>query len=203
MNKEEFISKIWEYYLMLEENFYYTFKYVEPCEDNDTTYSKEYGKMLLSICSEIDITCKELCKVIENKNSEEVSNYNILNYKQVISINDNFMNESCTFLKSNEILQPWKEWNTENCPSWWKDYNSLKHDRLLKCNYKLGNYYNVKNSIAGLYIICRILYRKQFDKEPFPCSRLFKMNNWTEYRQLGGGFFSRIESNGNMGIYTG
>lgn len=82
---------------MLEENFYSTFKYVETCADNDMTYSKEYGKMLLSICSEIDIMCKELCKVIEGKSSEEVSSYNMLNYKQVISASDNFMNESCIF----------------------------------------------------------------------------------------------------------
>ena len=203
MNKEEFISKVWEYYLILEEDFYDTFKYVEPCEDNNMTYSKEYGKMLLSICSEIDIMCKELCKVIEGKNSEQVSNYNMLKYKQVISVNDNFMNQSCTFFKSNDILHPWEEWNTEISPSWWKDYNSLKHDRLLNYNYKLGNYYNVKNSIAGLYIICRVLYKKQFDKEPFPCSRLFKMDNWTEYKEIGGGLFGRIGPDGGMGIFAG
>ena len=47
MTKEEYIRKIWRYYLRLEEEFYSTLNYVEFSQDNFQTYSKEYDKLLL------------------------------------------------------------------------------------------------------------------------------------------------------------
>lgn len=94
MTKEEFLSRVWGYYIMLENNFMDTFNFVEPVDENADSFSKEYGKLLLSIGSEIDIVCKK----IENKTSEDVSRYNIVNYKSVISTDGNFMNESCIYL---------------------------------------------------------------------------------------------------------
>ena len=41
MTKEEYIRKIWRYYLRLEEEFYSTLNYVEFSQDNFQTYSKE------------------------------------------------------------------------------------------------------------------------------------------------------------------
>ena len=49
MTKEEFLSRVWGYYIMLENNFMDTFVYVEPVTENNDTFSKEYGKLLLSI----------------------------------------------------------------------------------------------------------------------------------------------------------
>lgn len=196
MTQEEFISKVWGYYIMLENSFINTFQYVEPVEDNNYIYSKEYSKLLLSICSEVDIICKELCKLIENKDSDAVSDYNIDNYRNVISKYNNFLKESCTCLVNHEVLEPWSSWEDVKNPSWWKDYNKLKHDRLAKENYKLGNFINVKNSLAGLYILCRIYYKYRYKNEPLPKSNLFMMNNWTSYVEIGGGFGLAIGKNG-------
>ena len=57
--------------------------------------------------------------------------------------------------------------------------NSVKHNRLMRNNFKKCNYYNVKNAIAALYIIIRIYYRKLIDKEtdPYPMSKIFKMES--------------------------
>ena len=77
MTQEEFISKVWGYYIILENDFINTFQYVEPVDDNNLTYSKEYSKLLLSICSEVDILCKELCKLIENIKAVSKCNFKI------------------------------------------------------------------------------------------------------------------------------
>ena len=198
MTKEEFLSRVWGYYIMLENNFMETFNYVEPVAENNSTFSKEYGKLLLSIGSEIDVVCKELCKIIENKIAEDVSRYNVVNYKNVISVDGNFMNESCVYLINDEVLQPWLEWNSVDSPSWWKNYNSLKHNRLNSDNYKLGNYSNVKDSLSALYIITRVLYKKLFSLEPIPKSNLFQMKDWTVYNRVGNGFYNVLEKGGGI-----
>ena len=200
MTKEEFLSRVWGYYIMLENNFMDTFVYVEPVTENNDTFSKEYGNLLLSIGSEIDVVCKELCKIIENKTAGDVSRYNVVDYKNVISGDGNFMNESCVYLINCEVLQPWLEWNTVDRPSWWKNYNSLKHDRLNSDNYKLGNYSNVKDALSALYIITRILYKKMFSFEPIPKSNLFQMKDWTTYNKVGNGFYHVLSSNGGMSL---
>ena len=86
MTKEEFLSRVWGYYIMLENNFMDTFVYVEPVTKNNDTFSKEYGKLLLSIGSEIDVVCKELCKIIENKTAVDVSRYNVVDYKTLFQV---------------------------------------------------------------------------------------------------------------------
>ena len=199
MTQEEFISKVWGYYIMLENDFINTFQYVEPVDDNNLTYSKEYSKLLLSIFSEIDILCKELCKLIENKDSNDVSKYNIDDYRNIIATYNNFLDESSTCLVDHQVLEPWNSWKEEKNPIWWRDYNKLKHDRLAKENYKLGNFINIKNSLAGLYILCRICYKYQYKNEPLPKSNLFIMNNWTSYVEIGGGLGWAI-GNGRIGL---
>ena len=196
MTKEEFLTKIWNYYLMLEKDFMNTFQYVEPSVENNSAYSKEYNKLLLSIGSEIDVVFKELCKKIENKNSSDVENYNITNYMNVISNYNNFSNENCTNLVTREIISPFTEWINSKTPLWWKNYNHLKHDRLSNDNIKLGNYLNVKESLSALYIICRFLYKTSYSKEPIPKSNLFQMNNWPVYTELGNGFLQVADEHG-------
>ena len=200
MNKEEFLSKIWSYYIMLENDFSKTFQYVEPVEGNKDCFSKEFNKELLSIGSEIDIVCRELCMVIEGKNFEQVKNYSIVNYREIIAQNENFMKESCIFISNEEILEPWNEWKKYDSPQWWRAYNDIKHNRLVNDNHKLGNFLNVKLSLAALFIICRVLYSKQYEKEPFPSSSLFKMNNWKIYEDMGNGLTKILEPNGSITI---
>ncbi len=202
MTKEEFLTKIWSYYIMLESNFISTFQYVEPTDENNNVYSKEYCKLLLSIGSEIDVVCKELCKSIENKTSIEVEHYNIINYKNIISSTGNFITETCVNIVSLESITPWKEWSDSNSPTWWKNYNHLKHDRLSNEYYKLGNYSNVKNALAGLYVLCRVLYKRNYSKEPVPKSNLFKISNWEEYTELGNGFTRVACTDGHIAIYS-
>ena len=182
MEKMEFNTKIWEYYLILESQFVNTFKYIEPGSIhgskniNKFTFSKIYNQLLLSVGSEVDILLKELCKINGDYTADEMSKYreNLKDY-------ENFSNEGCKFIYDNEIIYPWTNFNEDKSPDWWIDYNSLKHDRLKDENFKLGNYNNVTQALAGLFIICRVLYREYFKYEPSNKSNIFKMYNWPEY----------------------
>ena len=176
------MQKIWDYYLVLENQFIDTLKYVEPVDLNDNsqlnvyTFSKMYNQLLLTIGSEVDVILKQLCKKVSDKDAENIGDYmNIIkNYK-------NFSNQGCEYIYNNKTIYPWIDFNNKKSPQWWRDYNNLKHNRLNKRYFKLGNYNNVVNALAGLFVLCRILYREYFEKEPFNRSKIFKMHNWTEY----------------------
>lgn len=186
MNKIEFNTKIWEYYLILENQFIDTFQYVEPGPINDTkninayTFSKVYNQLLLSIGSEIDILLKELCKLNGSTNVKIMPEYiEILkNYKD-------FPNEGCKYIYDDDVIYPFKSFNEGEAPQWWKDYNHLKHERLKDEYFVLGNYINVTQSLAALFIICRKLYSEYFEYEPTLKSRIFKMYNCPEYLMYG------------------
>ncbi len=88
MNREEFCSKLWSYYLMLEKDFLETERYVNfdlgknnlynntnPINigdyGNSLAYSNEYVKQYLSICSEIDAVMKTICVELGNTTAKK------------------------------------------------------------------------------------------------------------------------------------
>lgn len=73
-------------------------------------------------------------------------------------------------------IKPFENWQSTTNPKWWKDYTSLKHNRLE--NIKLGTLENLTHALAGTFIILSIknedtFKKAQLDKEIynvfFPC----------------------------------
>lgn len=172
--REMFCKKIWEYYLVLENDFLETERYVsfelgenlfcdsnESCNtENSKVYSDEYVKQYQAICSEIDVVMKQICKEIHNNDNVK----SIPEYAKLI-LND------CPEIVLQKVkvkhkfeLQPFKIWKIKDetsdykSPNWWTDYNDVKHHRLE--NYKKGNLKNVINALAGLYILELYFVRK-------------------------------------------
>lgn len=194
MNKQEFVNKIWNYYIVLEDEFIDTQKYVELDKNNFSAYSKTYIKLLLSIGSEIDILCKYTCKLLDkDSNASKMNQYrNELKHLKSIS-------ESQVYCEQiNEALCPWDAWTDEKSPKWWRSYNNVKHDRLNTNYFRTGNLENVLISLSALYVLCRVSYKHSYDLEPFPKSRLFEMNGWTTYELLPNGFYTQSNSNGSL-----
>ncbi len=59
---KRFIKNYWNFYLRLEDDFFATLKYVEFDKKNYNTFSLEYLKLYLSVCSEIDVVGKVFAK---------------------------------------------------------------------------------------------------------------------------------------------
>ena len=55
-----FIKSYWNYYLELENHFRETERFVDFDNQNNSTFSIEYIKLLQAICSEIDVVGKEI-----------------------------------------------------------------------------------------------------------------------------------------------
>ncbi len=166
----EFQRQYCEYYHILESDFCATERYLYIDPDNYGSFSSEYIKLIQAICSEIDVTLKFLCTLINpNFKGETFPEY----CKCVLDSNSLFPRANVVIPKVNSIqLAPWFEWSYKekttkrknyhidaNNPKWWTMYNKIKHDRTALCPdtekpyYKYANQENVLNALAALFII--------------------------------------------------
>lgn len=201
MTIDTFNTSIWQYYLQLENDFYATLNFVEFSDDNFSVFSKEYSKQLLSICSEIDIVFKQICELVDSSKERK----NITDYANILTSYEGLTSAKVRFLLNQNEFVPFDNWTQNNSPSWWKDYNLVKHSRLDDDNYKKGNLKNVFTSLAALYILNRYLCRivsqhKRWLKEPTIKSKLFEMVGWESCIPIGNGFVQVLHSNGGISV---
>lgn len=186
LNSRQFSLSYWAHYISIEKEFASTLSYVSLSEDNFSTYSVAYEKLLLSIGSEIDVVLKQFCKtLIEGFNKESIKEY-----RNCIKANyPDFTLQSVTDRTQSISLKPWDSWNStdeDNSPLWWRAYNKIKHERtsvgsiggITKEYYKFANLEYTLNALAGLYQVLLNTYFNILDqnkkiKIPLPGSRLF------------------------------
>jgi len=147
----------WNYFLALEKDLEIVSRYVEFCEDNWSIYSIELVRLLLAVSSEVDVLLKELCKYLDNK----VDCKNINDYKSVIKkCIPEFIEETVFVDRYGLTFQPWKNWQGEKNPIWWRSYNNVKHERSQF--YKDANLKNVLYSFGALLITNFFFYKHKF-----------------------------------------
>lgn len=151
MNSNRFNKLYWKHYIILEEDFIYTHRYVEISKNNFGTFSVEYTKQLQSIGSEFDVICREICKYYGFYDKGSISDYASIIIPKFINI----QNEN-VIIKSNKSIniKPLGDWIIKpkhKSPEWWRAYNKIKHDRAN--NLKKANLENVLLALASLYLI--------------------------------------------------
>ncbi len=172
MTFKEARDTYWKYYLSLEEQFLATGRYVEfDYINNGKTYSVEYLKLFQAVCSEIDVVGKVLAKELDASFSP--TNYTGINewWYFISGADMGIIDRKCVLLGEHD-LQPWKNYKVirnphegakkyilqdkAKTPSWWNDYNSVKHDRTgrfgrYSTNYAKANLRNLFYAFAALY----------------------------------------------------
>lgn len=193
MTREEYNQNYWMFYLQLEKDFYKTLNFVEFCEDNFGTYSKEYTKQIVSIGSEVDIIFKELCKVINPSAKRKC----ITDYANILCGWSDLTSANVQFKFTKEFYTPFAGWTPDTKPDWWEIYNSVKHYRTEEDNYKKGNLKNTFNILMALYILNRYLCREISStailQEPEIKSSLFDMKGWNIYIPEGNGWIRVLD----------
>ena len=193
MTRDEFCKYHWNYYMALEKDFlgierYLTFdlgdnnSYDEKKKikyfGNSKAFSVEFIKQYQTICSEVDVIFKTICKDLKNEDAKEMEDYT-----KTILANTYWSGVvSQKVLMRDVKLQPFFGWQNEpyKAISWWSTYNYVKHRRLN--NFGNANLKNVINALAGLYIL-EMYYLKSVVKEnemdiPDRESELFALDNW-------------------------
>lgn len=154
-------NNFWEYFLAIEFELANTTRFVEFNEDNYETYSIEFARILLSASSEVDVLCKRLCLNIDSSLSP--NEIHIDDYRRIITTKYTKLNTIEVLIPRYELtLKPWEEWkenNNNKNPSWWSDYNKVKHHR--DDNFSKANLINAIDSVSGLFAIVLYLYRSE------------------------------------------
>lgn len=198
MTRDEFCKYHWEYYLVLEKDFLQTERFIafdlgknylynkNVCTNygNSMCFSNEFIKQYQSICSEIDVILKTMCKEINNNSkAKKIKEYT----NEVLKKWPRITNQKVG-MKDIE-LQPFMNWSLlpYNSPDWWTPYNKVKHKRVT--NYKKANLKNVLNSLAALYILEQYLVKYIGDRDkvydvPNDISQLFEMVNYKTRRTV-------------------
>lgn len=178
MNKEEFLSKYWRYYLNIENDVINLEKYITFDKRNYRCFSVEFIKIIQVICSEIDV----VLHLITSKGSMNEYKEFLLN-----DIRYKCIQKSKTQLKLNKEIQlsPFKLLKKDKGLTWWGSYNDIKHHRQDHDNFIKANLYNVLTSLSALYFLECLYYNFNYydindndsDSMPRPKSKLFESIN--------------------------
>ena len=185
MTFKEAIDEYWKYYISLEEQFVETRRYVEfDYIHNGRVYSIEYLMLFQAVCSEIDVVGKSLARIVDSSFSP-TKNTGINEWWFYLSNDDSLLELKKCSLFGEYDIQPWKNFgvtiNTKpnakkyildekrtpkaKTPSWWTDYNSVKHNRTGHyqknlTNYAKANLRNLFYAFAALFILEEKLMNK-------------------------------------------
>lgn len=171
----------WQYYLSIEKMLIKTNQYVTHSDKNKNTYSDEFASILLLSCSELDSLFKLLCM---NHGIQSNGKYfNMEDYAKVIvkNFSNGFGLATGTYTINDDNIVTFPFQNIDASKpyanlNWWKDYQSIKHDRIK--NVTKGSLFNSVNTVAAQFIILRQLidFINESDGQEY-----LKKNYWSEY----------------------
>lgn len=162
MTKDEFIKVYWRQYLLFEKEFLNTSDYVSIAQDNYSTFSNQYLKLLLAVCSEMDSIAEVLCKEKMNEVPYGINN-KLNNLTECFpSIKEYRVNTKYPYAIKN--IKPLIKFSKSSTSDWWQAYNDIKHRRNDKnesgrYNYTKANMKNVLYALSALYILNLIVFK--------------------------------------------
>ena len=147
----------WTFFETIDEDLYAYSRYLEFHEKNFSAFSINLARLYLSICSEVDVLAKMICR----RDVPSSDPWNIGDYRQIIIKRYPLFPYFWVNIKQVCTIQPWEEWitTTDKNPGWWGDHNDVKHHRN-EFFYK-ANLQNVLGSAAGLLVMLVYWYGDQ------------------------------------------
>lgn len=136
----------WRYFLSLEKEFCDTLRYVEYVESQKDVYSFEFARLLILVCSELDVVFKVACDSIDVSNCAD----SIGNYHGCVSSRYDICSEIVKLDRFSEIVKPFDGWTTNEPPVWWTAQNKVKHERHQQ--FHQATLYNTMCAISGLFV---------------------------------------------------
>lgn len=140
------IQNHWLYFLSLEKEFANTLRFVEYNQSQKQVYSFEYARLIILICSELDVVLEVFCESIDSRANAQ----SIGNYFQVLRGKYQLTNEVIKVPRLSEDVAPFSNWNDGNSPEWWAVYNKIKHHRHRE--FERASAQNALTALCGLFI---------------------------------------------------
>jgi len=154
------IDAHWNYFLAIERDLVVLSRYVEFDVRNFQCFSIEIARILLAAGAEVDVVCKQLCRVSNPKSTAKSINTYRAEIKSLVT---NIPDFQVLVPRFGLTLKPWDEWHSvTGVPLWWTAYNKIKHHR--DSQYHQASLKNTLNAVAGLFVVVLYLYK---DKAKF------------------------------------
>jgi hypothetical protein len=119
------IEPHWNYFLSSERDLDELSRYVEFDEKNFDCFSIEIARILLASGAEVDVVCKQICRMINLMSSADSIN---MYRSEIKSAFPGIPQIQILLPRFGLTLKPWNEWNkSTGIPFWWTAYNKIKH----------------------------------------------------------------------------
>ena len=141
----------WRYFLSLEKEVVATLRYVEFDSSQSEVYSFEFARLLILVCSELDVVFKVIC---DSVNVDEGAD-SVGKYQRCIAAKYKVEAEQVRIDRFSLVLTPFDLWSSSRPPPWWTAQNKVKHHRH-EC-FNQATFGNVLNATAGLFVANLIL----------------------------------------------
>ncbi|MDY8136913.1 hypothetical protein [Aquimarina sp. 2201CG5-10] len=151
----------WNYFLALEKDFELISRYVEFSERNNSTFSIELARLIMTSAQEVDVIMKKLCNLVSpNSPANNIGNYKTI----IIDRIPEFREEEVKIPRFGMSSIPWLNWiENSDPPLWWTANNKIKHQRT--DHFEKANLKNAFNSIGGLLVTTLYYYKKKYEQE--------------------------------------
>jgi hypothetical protein len=177
-------------FLLIQEDLKKLFEFIEPSDASINAYSFRMHELLVRSCIEIEANFKAILLENDYIPKKDRAGNDILNMSTYQAIDATHHLSSYRVLLpiwhgEKKVLEPFREWKTNNSLSWYQAYNHCKHDRFKE--FDKANLQNVINAVAGLLIVLS----SQFRTENFSSSNTCMALETTSEDMEGaiGGFF--------------
>lgn len=143
------ISNDWNYFFCMEDDVASISRWIEFSHENESVYSIELARLLMTAGAEADVVAKALCRQLDpNSRAASIGAYR----EKLLAAYPNLPESEVTIPRFGKTLHPWSKWrNSEEPPLWWTANNKIKHHRAE--HFKEANLKNVLNSVAGLMVL--------------------------------------------------
>lgn len=158
----------WNYFLAIQQDFESLSRYIEFAEENNSTYSIELARIIMSATQEVDVIMKEICSLIDDSNADNINDYKVIIKEKLPEL----ILEEVFVARFAMSGKPWSNWEGEENPLWWRANNKIKHERTQ--NFHQANLKNAFNALGGLLISNFYFYK--LEKE----SQLGSSINWKD-----------------------
>ena len=129
-------------FLIIQKDVLELFQYIEPADQNHSTYSFRIHELLMRICVEVETNFKAILQ--ENiftpiykhgKKNGELRPSNNWNINDFILVNkthhlDDYAIEMPIWNGKSNIRRPFQQWTNKGILPWYNAYNTSKHDRI-------------------------------------------------------------------------
>lgn len=149
-------------YMNIENELRKVFEYIEPDDDNNSTFSFALYSLLLRACTEVESNCRLIMQANGATPGGKRSHFTMEDYVKLdgssklskyIATFPNWRKNDATLEYISKDFCPFANFDAPvpKAPDWYSDYNKVKHNR--EENLEKANLTNCMNAVAGILIL--------------------------------------------------